>query len=134
MAALRSVTTSGLRRAALFGPVVRFSLGGAPTELLDDPRFTDFAARGQHKDELLVLRDYLAALSGGIGVLDDAGLTDAAASRVRLIQALDLPPLVEIARTHPDPAYRQELGAFVRAIAGRSPGPVPAALEPALAW
>ena len=36
------------------------------------------------------------------------------ATRVRLILAMDLPPLVRIARDHPDDAYRRALGAFTR--------------------
>ena len=88
----------------------------------------------QRKDALPVLRDYLEALSGGIRILDDAGMADAAASRVRLILAMDLPPLIEIAETHPDPAYRRELGAFVRALIARSAdAPSPVASR-ALAW
>ena len=67
----------------------------------------------QHKGELSVLRDYIDALAGGIAVLDDADAVDAAASRIRLILAMDLPPLVEIARDHRDPEYRRALGAFV---------------------
>ncbi|GAA5197443.1 glycosyltransferase family 2 protein [Microbacterium jejuense] len=74
----------------------------------------------QHKDELPVLRDYLEALAGGIAVLDAAGQTRAAASRVRLILAMDLPPLVELARDHPDPAYRRELGTFARTLWARA--------------
>jgi glycosyltransferase involved in cell wall biosynthesis len=56
----------------------------------------------QHKAELPVLRDYLEALSG-----------------VRLIETLDLPPLAEIARDHPDEEYRRALGAFTRTLAAR---------------
>lgn len=88
----------------------------------------------QRKDELPVLRDYLDALAGGIAVLDAAGFADAAASRVRLIQTLDLPPLVEIARTHPDPAYRAELGAFVRSLRTRNSHPLSPAVARALDW
>ncbi|MBD3942329.1 glycosyltransferase family 2 protein [Microbacterium sp. NEAU-LLC] len=76
----------------------------------------------QHKDELPVLRDYLEALAGGIEVLDAAGQPRAAASRVRLILAMDLPPLVELARDHADPRYRRELGAFVRTLWARADG------------
>jgi glycosyltransferase involved in cell wall biosynthesis len=68
----------------------------------------------QHKGELPVLRDYLEALAGGIAVLDAAGESRAAASRVRLILSMDLPPLVDIGRVHADDAYRRELGAFTR--------------------
>lgn len=86
----------------------------------------------QRKDELPVLRDYLEALEAGVAVLEAAGQDDAAASRVRLILSMDVPPLVDIARTHPDAAYRRELGAFVRALAARGGGaPTP---DEALAW
>lgn len=83
----------------------------------------------QHRSELPVMRDYLEALAGGIDVLDAAGQTRAAASRVRLILAMDLPPLVDIAKEHPDPAYRRELGAFARELWSRADGMVPT--EPA---
>lgn len=84
----------------------------------------------QTKGELSVLRDYLEALTGGLAVLDAAGQTHAASSRVRLILALDLPPLVEIARDHPDDVYRRELGAFARMLWERADG---VALDPAAA-
>ncbi|WP_194395748.1 glycosyltransferase family 2 protein [Microbacterium atlanticum] len=74
----------------------------------------------QHKSALPVLRDYLEALSGGIEVLDAAGEQRAAASRVRLIAGMDLPALVDIARDHPEPLYRRELGAFARTLAARA--------------
>lgn len=74
----------------------------------------------QGKDRLPVLRDYLDAMAGGIEELDAAGHPAAVAARVRLIQQMDLPPLVEIARTHPDPAYRRALGRFARDLAARS--------------
>ncbi|WP_347975971.1 glycosyltransferase family 2 protein [Microbacterium sp. ProA8] len=77
----------------------------------------------QHKGELPVLRDYLDALTGGIAVLDAAGQARAAASRVRLILAMDLPPLVDLARDHADEDYRRELGAFARALWARFDGP-----------
>lgn len=67
----------------------------------------------QSKAELSVLRDYLAALRGGIRVLHDAGATAAVAARLELILAMDLPPLHEIASTHPDPAYGAEVDAFL---------------------
>ncbi len=79
----------------------------------------------QHKGELPVMRDYLEALAGGIAVLDAAGQTRAAAARVRLILAMDLPPLVDLARNHSDPAYRRELGAFTRTLWARSGGAEP---------
>lgn len=86
----------------------------------------------QRKAELPVLRDYLDALAGGIAVLDATGQERAAASRVRLILSMDVPPLVEIARAHPDETYRRELGAFVRALSSREGGSA-APSEP-LSW
>ena len=59
-----------------------------------------------------MLREYLAALRDGIAVLQDAGMTDAVAARVRLIRSMDLPPLAAIGQTHPDPAYAAELDRF----------------------
>ena len=88
----------------------------------------------QRKNTLPVLLDYIEALAGGIEVLDEAGLVDAAASRVRLILAMDLPPLVAIAQAHPDPAYRRALGAFVRALQSRSPAPASEPVLTALTW
>ncbi|MFB7251891.1 glycosyltransferase family 2 protein [Microbacterium sp. NPDC056234] len=66
----------------------------------------------QGKAQLPVLRDYLSALLGGIGVLRDAGAHAAVAARLELILAMDVPPLQEIAGTHPDPAYAAEVMAF----------------------
>ncbi len=74
----------------------------------------------QQKSELPVLRDYLEALAGGIAVLDAADQRRAAASRVRLIRSMDLPPLQEIARDHSDDEYREALGAFVEALSART--------------
>ncbi|MDR7190765.1 glycosyltransferase involved in cell wall biosynthesis [Microbacterium sp. BE35] len=93
----------------------------------------------QHKGELPVLRDYLEALTGGIAVLDAAGQPRAAASRVRLILAMDLPPLVDLARVHVDDAYRRELGAFARSLSSRADGvalsePAATALTAARLW
>lgn len=93
----------------------------------------------QHKGELPVMRDYLEALAGGIAVLDAAGHTRAAAARVRLILAMDLPPLVDLARDHTDPAYRRELGAFVRTLWARADGaglaePAATAITAARLW
>ncbi|MCR2784425.1 MULTISPECIES: glycosyltransferase family 2 protein [unclassified Microbacterium] len=73
----------------------------------------------QGKSALPVLRDYLAAMVEGLDVLDAAGHAAAVRSRVRLILAMDLPPLVEIARIHPDDAYRRALGAFTREVWSR---------------
>ena len=93
----------------------------------------------QHKGELPVLRDYLEALSGGIAVLDAADQARAAASRVRLILTMDLPPLVDLARDHADDAYRRELGAFARELWARADGlelaePAATALAAARLW
>jgi CDP-glycerol glycerophosphotransferase len=76
-----------------------------------------------------VLTDYLEALRAGIEILDAAGHPAAVAARVDLIGALDLPPLVEIARTHPDDAYRRRLGAFARELTAQHP---PTAVGPSL--
>lgn len=72
----------------------------------------------QGKGRLPVLRDYLAALRGGIGVLRDAGASAAVAARLALIIAMDLPPLQEIARTHPDSGYADAVGRFLAEIIG----------------
>ena len=73
----------------------------------------------QHKDALPVLHEYLEAMTGGIAVLDAADQDAAARARVRLILAMDVPPLVAIAQSHPSDAYRRALGAFVRALTAR---------------
>jgi glycosyltransferase involved in cell wall biosynthesis len=88
----------------------------------------------QHKGELPVLRDYLEALAGGIAVLDAAAEPRAAASRVRLILAMDLPPLVQLGREHADPAYRRAVGEFVRVLAARGVTPISDAVAEALTW
>ncbi|WP_243224754.1 glycosyltransferase family 2 protein [Microbacterium sp. CIAB417] len=67
----------------------------------------------QGKAQLPVLRDYLAALRGGIRVLQDAGAHAAVTARLDLILAMDVPPLQEIAGSHPDPAYAAAVTAFV---------------------
>lgn len=91
----------------------------------------------QGRARLPVLRDYLRALRGGIRVLHDAGAHEAVTARLELILAMDLPPLADIARTHPDPAYAAELASFVDEIqalpehAAVRPDP---SLAAALAW
>ncbi|GAA4491003.1 glycosyltransferase family 2 protein [Microbacterium panaciterrae] len=67
----------------------------------------------QGKDQLPVLRDYLAALRGGIAVLHEANAHAAVTARLELILAMDVPPLQEIAGTHPDPAYQAAVTAFL---------------------
>ena len=91
----------------------------------------------QSKAQLPVLRDYLAALRGGIRVLHEAGATAAVAARLDLILSMDLPPLQEIAASHPDPDYAAEVAVFTdelqdlpEFIAAR-PDP---AMSAALAW
>lgn len=73
----------------------------------------------QHKDAVPVLTEYLAAMTGGIEVLEAAGQGAAVQARVRLIAGMDLPPLVRIAQSHDDDAYRQALGGFVRELWAR---------------
>jgi glycosyltransferase involved in cell wall biosynthesis len=91
----------------------------------------------QGKAQLPVLRDYLTALRGGIRVLRDAGARAAVTARLDLIIAMDVPPLLEIAVSHDDPAYAAEVDAFLEEIralpeyADSSPDPTLAA---ALAW
>lgn len=91
----------------------------------------------QGKAQLPVLRDYLAALRGGLDVLRRAAAPDAVTARLELILAMDVPPLEEIAKQHPDPAYAATLADFLtelRALpefAAARPDP---ALREALAW
>ncbi|HZU93778.1 MAG TPA: glycosyltransferase family 2 protein [Microbacterium sp.] len=91
----------------------------------------------QGRARLPVLRDYLAALRGGIGVLRDAGAHRAVTARLELILTMDVPPLQEIAGTHPDPAYAAEVTAFIAELrslpefADAHPDP---SLVAALAW
>jgi len=70
----------------------------------------------QRLGELDVLRDYLEALGEGIAVLRAAGADAAVVERGALIRTLDLPPLIRIAETHPDPAYRIALETFVETL------------------
>ncbi|MBS1907504.1 MAG: glycosyltransferase family 2 protein [Actinobacteria bacterium] len=67
----------------------------------------------QGKHRLRVLRDYLAALRGGIAVLQQAAAHAAIVARLDLILAMDVPPLQEIAGTHSDPAYPAAVRAFL---------------------
>ncbi|WES65002.1 glycosyltransferase family 2 protein [Microbacter sp. GSS18] len=80
-----------------------------------------------------ILTDYLDALRGGIAVLESAGLDAAVQSRVALIQHLDLPPLLTIARDHPDDRYRRILGSFVRDLLARDADPVTDLTQPTAA-
>lgn len=74
----------------------------------------------QGKNTLPVLRDYLDAMGSGIRALESAGHPAAVRARTRLILAMDLPPLVEIARAHPDDAYRRAVGDFARDLWARA--------------
>ncbi|MGB4777012.1 glycosyltransferase family 2 protein [Microbacterium sp.] len=74
----------------------------------------------QRKDAVPVLVDYLDAMRAGIAVLDAAGQRAAARARIRLVLVMDVPPLVRIARDHPDDAYRRALGTFVNGLAARA--------------
>ncbi|MGH3688611.1 MAG: glycosyltransferase family 2 protein [Microbacterium sp.] len=91
----------------------------------------------QSKAQLPVLRDYLTALRGGMRVLHEAGARAAVTARIELILAMDVAPLLEIASSHPDPAYAAEVDSFIaelRALpefADARPDPSIAA---ALAW
>nr|WP_136044392.1 glycosyltransferase family 2 protein [Microbacterium sp. K41] len=86
----------------------------------------------QSKAQLPVLRDYLTALRGGIAVLHAAGEHAAVTARLDLILAMDVPPLLDIARTHPDPAYDAEVQAFLAELRAL-PEFADAAPDPALA-
>lgn len=74
----------------------------------------------QRRHAVPVLQDYLDGMSGGLAVLDAAGRTAAARSRVRLILGMDVPALVRVAEHHPDDAYRKLLGAFTRGLTERA--------------
>lgn len=91
----------------------------------------------QGKDRLPVLRDYLAALRGGIAVLHEAGAHAAVTARLELILAMDVPPLQEIAGTHSDPAYPAAVRAFLdelEALPEFADARVDPALAAALRW
>lgn len=74
----------------------------------------------QRRHAVPVLQDYLDGMSGGLAVLDAAGRTAAARSRVRLILGMDVPALVRLAEHHPDDTYRKLLGAFTRGLTERA--------------
>jgi CDP-glycerol glycerophosphotransferase len=91
----------------------------------------------QGKAQLPVLRDYLAALRGGIRVLHEAGARTSVVARLDLILAMDMPSLLDIATDHADPAYAAEVDTFIaelRALpefADAAPDPT---ITTALAW
>lgn len=89
------------------------------------------------RDNLTVLREYLKALGGGLAVLLATHNTDALSGRIRLIRSIDLPPLEEIALTHPDPSYASELTFFLDWLAtlpGAAEAPADPWLTEGLAW
>ncbi|WP_407358405.1 glycosyltransferase [Microbacterium sp. LTA6] len=73
----------------------------------------DGSSLTQSKAQLPVLRDYLHGLRSGIRVLREAEAHAAVAVRLELILAMDMPPLLAIAETHPDPAYSAEVASFI---------------------
>lgn len=91
----------------------------------------------QGKGRLPVLRDYLAALGGGIEVLRTAGASGAVTARISLILSMDVPPLEEIAAQHPDPGYAGALEAFLdglRALPEHASAVPDPTLREALTW
>ncbi len=97
-----------------------YTLAGAfdviPDVIVEWRQRRDGGSITQRLAELDVLRDYLEALGEGIAVLREAGAEAAVVERGALIRTLDLPPLITIAETHPDPAYRIALEAFVETL------------------
>ena len=70
-------------------------------------------------------------------MLHEAGARAAVTARLELILTMDVPPLLEIARTHDDSAYSAEIDAFVaeiEALPERSAARPDPALTAALAW
>ncbi|MCR2762252.1 glycosyltransferase [Microbacterium sp. zg.B48] len=74
----------------------------------------------QREAQLDVLRDCLAAMDAGLRVLESTGHPLAAQARLGQLLRMDVPRLAQIARTHPDAAYRRALGAFTREIWARA--------------
>ena len=89
-----------------------------PDVIVDWRQRRDGGSITQRLGELAVLRDYLDALGEGIAVLREARADAAVQERGALIRTLDLPPLLRIAETHPDPAYRIALEAFLETLPG----------------
>lgn len=91
----------------------------------------------QGKAQLPVLRDYLAALRGGIRVLQNARERAAVTARLDLILAMDMPSLLNIAATHDDPAYAAEVAVFIdelRALPEFADASPDEAIAAALSW
>ncbi|MFS0732602.1 glycosyltransferase family 2 protein [Microbacterium sp. 1P10UB] len=106
-----------------------------PDAIVEWRERADGSSITQRQAALPVLRDYLEAMSAGIDVLEGAGHDAAVDARVRLILAMDVPPLVRIAAGHPDDAYRRALGAFVRDLRDRDAATSPSPeISAALLW
>jgi len=92
----------------------------------------------QREAHLDVLRDCLAAMDAGLHVLESAGHALAARTRIGQMLRMDVPRLADIARIHPDAAYRHTLGAFTREIWSRAgsarDGASSSAVAAALLW
>lgn len=99
-----------------------YTLAGAfdvvPDVVVEWRQRRDGGSITQRLAEVDVLRDYLDALGEGMALLRVAGADAAVRERAALIRTLDLPPLLRIAETHPDPAYRIALEAFVETLPG----------------
>lgn len=90
----------------------------------------------QREAQLDVLRDCLEAMDAGLRVLESSGHQLAAQARIGQMLRMDIPRLADIARLHPDAAYRRALGAFTRDIwdhAGTARNSVDAASATAVA-
>jgi glycosyltransferase involved in cell wall biosynthesis len=74
----------------------------------------------QREAQLDVLRDCLAAMDAGLHVLESAGHPLATQARIGQMLRMDVPRLADIARLHPDAAYRHTLGAFTRELWARA--------------
>jgi len=74
----------------------------------------------QREAQLDVLRDCLEAMDAGLHVLESAGHPHAAQARIGQMLRMDIPRLADIARLHPDSAYRRALGTFAREIWDRA--------------
>ncbi|MFJ6652009.1 glycosyltransferase family 2 protein [Microbacterium sp. NPDC091313] len=106
-----------------------------PDVVVDWRERADGSSITQHREQLPVLREYLDALRGGLDVLGAAGASAAVRARVRLILAMDLPPLVGIAGAHADAQYRRALGSFVRDLHDLDPSaPTPSEVAAAALW
>ena len=74
----------------------------------------------QREAQLDVLRDCLEAMDAGLQVLESSGHPHAAQARIGQMLRMDIPRLADIARLHPDSAYRRALGTFAREIWDRA--------------